>query len=182
LNPKIFKVIALIVILSINFQNNVFGNDSKNIEDFSRKLQELRDLNITLLRQISNLKIIMVYKQKLVENLGLPYLLTKITEINALSHVYIFQLNEFDPLLEIRRTTGEKALEIPEKSLNYCCWKNISLIHMWITYRIQETQNDETIKNINALSPNILHSVKDTLDKLQSCLKYFDTYFAYTIR
>jgi len=173
---------ALIVILSINFQNNVLGNDSKNIEDFSRKLQELKDLNMTLLRQISNLKIIMVYNPKLVENLELPYLLTKITEINSLSHVYILQLNEFDPLLDIRKITGERALEIPEKYLNYCCWKNISLIHMEISYRIQETLKDETIKNINDLSPNILHSVKDALGKLQSCLKYFDTYFAYTIK
>lgn len=180
MNPKFFKVMALIVILSINFQNNVFGKDSKNIEDFSRKLQELRDLSMNLSTQISLLTMGVNIDSQFDRNLRFesPFLLRDISRISSLSHVYILQLNEFDPSLEIRKITGKKALEIPEKSPNYCCWKSVSIVYMQISYEIQEILKNEIIKNINYQSPQVLHSIRNILEKLQSCLKYFGDYFA----
>ena len=83
---------------------------------------------------------------------------------------------KFDPFIKYR--SEDKALTIPNKSTDYCCWTNISLVHMSLSFNIQEILKDETFENLNYASPHTLHEFKRTCEKIKENLKYFDSYFA----
>ncbi len=170
------KCTFLITIFIFVFQISVSGNQSNNDEQFSQNLEKLRNIDGDLSPQNSLLIDLIVNNPNFRGDLALGFFIRHVSEISSLSRVYILQLNTFDTTIEKR--TGQKALNIPKRSTDYCCWKNISLVHMQLSYQTQEALKDEAISNINFQSPQILHQVKSTLEKLRVCLKYFDNYFA----
>ena len=170
------KCTFLITIFIFVFQISVYGNQSNNYEQFSENLEKLRNIDGDLSLQNDLLIDLIVNNPEFRGNLAIGFFISNVSEILSLYHVYILQLNTFD--ITIDKKTGQKALKIPKRSTDYCCWKNISLVHMQLSYETQEILKDEAILNMNFQSPHILYQVKSTLEKLRICLRYFDNYFA----
>ncbi len=170
------KFTLLITICVLVFPIGVYGKQSNNDKQFSENLEKLRDITSDLSLQNSLLIDLVVNDPNSRGNLALGVFVRHVSEISSLSHVYILQLNTFDTAVEKR--TGQRALKIPKRSTGYCCWRNISLVHMQLSYETQEALKHEAILSINSRSPQILHQVKTTLENLRMCLSHFDNHFA----
>ncbi len=176
LKRKSTFLITIYILCILAFQIDLYGNELNTVQQFSENLEKLRNINSDLSTQNILLAALIVNNPNFGENSELVFLTRHLSAISSLSGVYIIQLNTFDTVIEKR--TGQKSLRIPKRSTDYCCWKNISLVHMTVSYNTQETLEDEAIQDLDFQSPQILHQVKSTLEKLSLCLRYFGDYFA----
>lgn len=170
------KYFFLLIVYLLTFQMGLYGKQSNSDQHFSENLEKLRSITNDLSFQNILLVDLIVNNSNFRGNLAFALLVTRISKISSLSGVYVNQLNTFDTVIEKR--SGQKALPIPRRSGDYCCWKSISLVHMRISYDTQETLKAEKMQNLNHQSPQILHQVKTTLEGLNACLTYFGNYFA----
>lgn len=163
-------VIALILMLLFVNLSTTSNNNFTNSNDFSKNLSNLRDITQSL---SDDNTFYLLKRLSESTDLQLLFLFQRISQIEAYVHIYIQQLNQFDSTRESIVTQ-----EIPSKNKDYCCWKVISIVHMNVSYEVQEILKDEVFRNSTYDSLIGLLELNKNLKELDATLNSFDKYFA----